>query len=205
MSLKNLIICLGLLWFWFLPSFAHGSQCEPLKEDGISKGLYGLCNALCDAMEASYEEPLSNSQQRVYDNYNNKKNENDPDAPCMIAPDPEPATCFLWTYEDQVAAAQFPNGRQNDSTQETIGWLAPFGIFDVSVDYSILPVNDQGIVIARVANDGFNYGDPEATYIVEYQLRHAASGTLDIRSDNTLSKEEFDQCYQSIVDFTLTP
>lgn len=63
---------------------AQESVCDVLKADGVSKGLYGLCVAYCEA-EASSE--------RVLDNYRRKAKDTDPAMPCLDSP---PVTCPCW-------------------------------------------------------------------------------------------------------------
>ena len=90
--------------------------CGPLKADGVTKGLFGLCVAYCEAGAAS---------EKVLDNYYRKKSESDPEMPCLdveeptlncacwntftedelgvdVAVDPNFASCTLGTVEDTL-------------------------------------------------------------------------------------------------------
>jgi len=71
---------------------ANEGICDPLKADGISKGLYGLCVAYCEAQD----EDLVNKEPpntKILENYNKKKQASDPTMPCVHAP------CPCWTTE----------------------------------------------------------------------------------------------------------
>lgn len=71
---------------------AEESVCDALKADGVTKGLYGLCVAYCEA-EAHSEN--------VLENYNRKRAEDDPEMPCV---EPPTASCPCWTAEMLQAA-----------------------------------------------------------------------------------------------------
>ena len=85
--------------------------CDGLQSDDVTKGLYGLCVAFCEAQDhASVEVPISESEfeellttkpaGRILVNYNKKKdnanNPNDPDMPCVKVEEP----CPCWTTEE---------------------------------------------------------------------------------------------------------
>jgi hypothetical protein len=81
--------------------------CDPLQADGISKGLYGLCVAFCEAQDWAdeaipvSEEGLLALEQgkpsgRILANYNKKKGASDPDMPCIKVLEP----CPCWTAEE---------------------------------------------------------------------------------------------------------
>jgi hypothetical protein len=78
--------------------------CDPLQADGISKGLYGLCVAFCEAQDWADEAiPISEEgllaleqgkpSGRILENYNKKKGASDPDMPCIMVLEP----CPCWT------------------------------------------------------------------------------------------------------------
>jgi len=71
------------------------NACDGLKAPGITKGLYGLCVAYCEA-EASSESVLRN--------YNRKKKETDPEMPCLEVV----VACPCWST-DALAAAEGPS------------------------------------------------------------------------------------------------
>ena len=98
--------------------------CDVLKEDGVTKGLYGLCVAYCEA-EASSE--------RVLENYNRKATENDPAMPCLETV----VSCPCWTMEELAGAIEFDPAfcLQNDNGQD----LSLYGQNDV---FFVLDVTD---------------------------------------------------------------
>ena len=80
---------------------AEETVCSPLKADGISKGLYGLCVAFCEAhdfADASVpitEEDFNNLEAqapsgKILANYNKRKQPLDPAMPCIAVEDPCP-------------------------------------------------------------------------------------------------------------------
>jgi hypothetical protein len=71
---------------------AKENVCDPLKARGVTKGLYGLCVAYCEAEAHSAA---------VLDNFNRRRTANDPEMPCAAAP----VTCPCWTQEMLAAAA----------------------------------------------------------------------------------------------------
>ncbi|MEJ8568969.1 hypothetical protein [Elongatibacter sediminis] len=68
---------------------AHAGEevCDVLRDGDYTKGLYGLCVAYCQA-EARSDKVLAN--------YERKRNEDDPDMPCLVEPDP---VCPCWSAE----------------------------------------------------------------------------------------------------------
>jgi hypothetical protein len=63
--------------------------CNPLKDEGITKGLYGLCIAYCTAQDLD-EFPKENALmeelpgERLLAAYERKRGPNDPDMPCLV-------------------------------------------------------------------------------------------------------------------------
>lgn len=95
---------------------AQETVCDALQEDGITKGLYGLCVAFCEAGDYADEadtitpEELatletSSPSGRILANYNKKKdkanNPNDPDMPCILVEEP----CPCWTADELASTA----------------------------------------------------------------------------------------------------
>jgi hypothetical protein len=64
--------------------------CDVLMADGVTKGLYGLCVAYCEAQDLDMidKEPPST---KILANYNKKKQASDPDMPCVHT------GCPCWT------------------------------------------------------------------------------------------------------------
>lgn len=105
---------------------ARESVCDPLKAGGVTKGLYGLCVAFCEAHDAAdLSVPLtkdnlakliaSKPNGQLLQKYNDKKQASDPDMPCLNVVVTENA-CPCWT-EGQIVAA---DGRPDYSTVNNV-------------------------------------------------------------------------------------
>ena len=85
------------------------SVCDGLQEPGITGGLFGLCNAFCEAKDCDEypagEEPRS--CQRILANYERKRdranNPMDPEMPCLEEPS---ASCPCWTPDEFAARGE---------------------------------------------------------------------------------------------------
>jgi hypothetical protein len=87
--------------------------CDTLKADGISKGLYGLCVAYCEAQDFSSEdEPLTEVDilalleanaptGRVLENYNKLRTVDDPEMPCGVRK-VDSCPCFTQAEVDRM-------------------------------------------------------------------------------------------------------
>ena len=87
--------------------------CDTLKADGISKGLYGLCVAYCEAQDFSSEdEPLTEADilvlleanapsGRILENYNKRRTVDDPEMPCVV-PKVDSCPCFTQAETDRI-------------------------------------------------------------------------------------------------------
>ena len=93
---------------------AGESVCSPLEEPGVTKGLYGLCVAFCEAHDAAdfsvsftkenLEKLLASKPDgRILQNYRKKKRPGDPPMPCLNVVHTG-NTCPCWT-EGQLASA----------------------------------------------------------------------------------------------------
>lgn len=82
---------------------AEETICDTLREDGVTKGLYGLCVAFCEAQDLASEQTVLSYEDlvalgvdapsgRILANYNKKKQEGDPGMPCIVEEPPCP--CF---------------------------------------------------------------------------------------------------------------
>lgn len=82
---------------------AEETVCDPLRDDGITKGLYGLCVAFCEAQDVTERTtPLTPEaldalkievpSGRILGNYNKRKQESDPEMPCVLVQ--EACPCF---------------------------------------------------------------------------------------------------------------
>lgn len=87
--------------------------CDTLKADGISKGLYGLCVAYCEAQDFSSEdEPLTDEEilalveagapgGKILENYNKRRTASDPEMPCVV-PKGDSCPCFTQAEVDRI-------------------------------------------------------------------------------------------------------
>lgn len=82
---------------------ANEGVCDPLKADGITKGLYGLCVAYCEAQDLDLLGDKDPPNTRILDNYNRKKTDTDPGMPCIQSP------CPCWS-EEQLANISYSGG-----------------------------------------------------------------------------------------------
>jgi hypothetical protein len=116
---------------------AKESVCDPLKDDGVTKGLYGLCVAFCEAQDHADElVPISREKLarlkssspsgRLLANYDKKRQAGDPEMPCIVVAQPivpEPIVaqpCPCWSTEEASAI----DGVLSDGST-ALGWGAP--------------------------------------------------------------------------------
>ncbi len=92
---------------------ASEGVCDDLKAEGITKGLYGLCVAFCEAQDhATLSEPVTEQELdalsasapagRILTNYIKKMNESDPPMPCIRVQEP----CPCWTEQEFLDTSQ---------------------------------------------------------------------------------------------------
>lgn len=92
---------------------ASEGVCDDLKADGVTKGLYGLCVAFCEAQDqATISDPITEQELdalsdsapagRILANYNKKMTEADPTMPCVKVQEP----CPCWTEQEFLDASQ---------------------------------------------------------------------------------------------------
>ena len=114
---------------------AEESVCDVLKEDGVTKGLYGLCVAFCEAQDlASLSSPVTEDElialeerapsANILEAYNKKKdkaqNPNDVPMPCIEVQEP----CPCATAEEVAAIDGF-----SDYTATPMPIFAKYGDF----------------------------------------------------------------------------
>lgn len=86
---------------------AEETVCDPLMADGVTKGLYGLCVAFCEAQDhAALTDPIEESELealatsapsgKILASYNKRKQDTDPEMPCILVDEP----CPCWTPEE---------------------------------------------------------------------------------------------------------
>jgi hypothetical protein len=102
---------------------ANENVCDDLQ--AATPGLYGLCVAYCEAQDVepfdtdgldSLEHEPANP--KLLNVYNSKKQEGDPDMPCVKIEDPNLPDCPCWSQEelDKIFTRTAPAG-QRDSDQ----------------------------------------------------------------------------------------
>lgn len=86
---------------------ANEDVCDGLI--GATPGLYGLCVAFCEAQDCepdfSLDDPFENcnpSGQKILERYNARKQENEPDMPCLQTP------CPCWNSDEVTATLDPP-------------------------------------------------------------------------------------------------
>jgi hypothetical protein len=101
---------------------AEEAICDPLKADGVTKGLYGLCVAFCEAQDhAALSDPITEEELealadaapsgRILQNYNKKKQKGDPEMPCINIVD----VCPCWSSDELASIDGYlPNGTSTD-------------------------------------------------------------------------------------------
>ena len=106
--------------------------------DGITKGLYGLCVAFCEAHDAATEnKPISEQELeelmaskpngKILENYNKKKSPTDPDMPCLKVQ--EPCPCWDQAELDSILFSDKEYGSINNvdsCINDTESWSNEF-------------------------------------------------------------------------------
>ena len=222
--LRSMVLCLAAYLLFGAATFAQTPDgvtpanegvCDALQADGMTKGLYGLCVAFCEAQDhASLVEPISPDELeslydtapagRIFESYNKKKekanNPNDPDMPCVKVEEP----CPCWTAEelasidgilfDGVPASQvYCDLRDNDyGTHQT----SFYRIYEDS--YTSRPTRIYSIV---TTNDS-NYNGNIRGRCMWTNLRNNEEGKIFSRAvhlDNgDLTMEQYRSCQASI-------
>jgi hypothetical protein len=114
----SLFLLLVSLFVFFSSSLSAAPAtkgiCEDLKAKGVTKGLFGLCVAYCEAGANS---------ERVLENYNRKKKDSDPAMPCLEAQKPT-LGCACWNTltADEIGANQDPVGCTLDPSGDFIAY-----------------------------------------------------------------------------------
>jgi len=202
------LCCILALSTFGLPAFAKGPSgqtpateqvCDGLKAEGVTKGLYGLCVAFCEAQHYAAESPTKQSQEKILDNYNKKRQANDPTMPCLpvAAPASRPS-CPCWS----AAEAGAIDGVLSDGSTAT-GWSAlssaPSACSKDPLTYiqETGTVNSQSEVALIEAIDSPQY--PKHMCVYAKRL----NGTLSIFSlsveDGNLTAEQLADCKADVL------
>lgn len=108
-TIARLFFLSALLGLFSAPLFADGlppseeNVCDELQLPGVTPGLFGLCNAYCEAKDCDgYPEgEAPRSCNRLLVNYENRAGESDPVMPCLQE---ERTVCPCWPPETERLA-----------------------------------------------------------------------------------------------------
>lgn len=105
------LLAVGLAWGKGTPDGkppAEEGVCDELRDPTVTRGLYGLCVAYCEAQDCEIDigsdDPFGNCKPgspRLLENYNRRKQAGDPDMPCVRSP------CPCWS-RDELFGLRFP-------------------------------------------------------------------------------------------------
>ena len=143
---------------------AQEAVCDPLKADGVTKGLYGLCIAFCEAQDWEtdcLEDPgaCGRSGDRLLANYNKKKKETDPPMPCLVSA----IQCPCWNGD--------PDPPINGATTLADLWLANTPSNCVGVDTCRDNFDDEDMELQSTAScqEGPDPG-PDNRFVTEARV-----------------------------------
>ena len=121
-KIKSGMLCLMLvsITMFGMPAIAAGTPdgippanegvCDVLRADGVTRGLYGLCVAFCEAQDhATLSDPITQADLlalqigapsgKILQNYNRRKSPDDPDMPCVFVQE----DCPCWSAAELAA------------------------------------------------------------------------------------------------------
>jgi hypothetical protein len=175
---------------------AEETVCDPLKADGVTKGLYGLCVAFCEAQDWETDcledpEACGRSGERLLSRYEAKRKTDDPTMPCIVS---EPEGCPCWNGSDTAVPGGFDlasvwvanapdNCANTDFCQDQTLDHGP-----LSVATCIPDSGDAFTTVAFPAGDGFG----------GCQAQWPGGGTITI----LLDPETFALCSEQLDNFT---
>ena len=121
-SLFVLILMLSFIAIFSMPLSAASttasappatkSVCDGLKAENVTKALFGLCVAYCEAGANS---------ERVLDNYNSKKKASDPVMPFLVIVEPTlNCTCWNTLTADEIGQGLAPSSCTLDPPTDTL-------------------------------------------------------------------------------------
>ncbi|MFC1683922.1 hypothetical protein ACFL0R_00415 [Pseudomonadota bacterium] len=181
---------------------AQEGVCDPLKADGVTKGLHGLCVAFCEAQDfASVDMPLTDEEISAFEdsrpsanllkNYNRKKKETDPAMPCIVRQ--VNADCPCWSADEFEQIDGTNNDQPSNqlsfacnASSTTTGMTAVIYESTSSSQKNALAygfarenITTRGVYRSCVYNDKYN-------------------GTNTFRFSTNLSEGDFSACYEAI-------
>lgn len=177
---------------------AEETVCDQLREDGVSKGLYGLCVAFCEAQDvADRTTPLTLEDldslkievpsARILENYNKRKQESDPEMPCVLVQ--ESCPCFT-KQEVQSIDGYDPDGLYMDTFYH---FMIDSGTYNIAV------LHERDSATADNMIDLFMFSTEHSDSYCWYtnnQTTPSISRVLRTGDDGTLTQSQWDTCYQ---------
>lgn len=181
---------------------AEETVCDPLKADEVTKGLYGLCVAFCEAHDTTnVTTPIAPEELvgltmnapsgRILDNYNRKKQDGDPDMPCLLVQ--EPCPCFSQEELSSLDGYDSEGLYMDYFYYQELNW-GQYNIAILQEKNSSAPNHMQEIFMFST-----NHSD-DYCYYTNDQTTPAVSRVLRTGDDGTLTYEEYDKCYQMVID-----
>jgi hypothetical protein len=181
---------------------AEETVCGPLKADGVTKGLYGLCVAFCEAQDvAIISDPLTEDELSkimadapsgiILESYNKKKTESDPGMPCIMAKEP----CPCWSKEELIEI----NGQQPSGL--------PYGVFNcqhaLTGNVDTISIYEHGTSGAdlQLAAAGRYYQQYDTVYRCGYVNQQSTKlvNRLLATDAGTLTQAQYDTCRQELL------
>ena len=171
---------------------AEETVCDQLKADGITKGLYGLCVAYCEAIDGPAEiiegddlSELNPPESVLLAIYQKKMKEGDPEMPCVNYI----GGCPLWTQEEL----------------DRIGTLGGIGFWESEY---VSPTSEIEIFFDMEVGSGFShYAQLMIDSYGNIYGRYFSSGTGFPSAFRFmyLTEAEYDSCKQMLIDHETQP
>jgi hypothetical protein len=158
---------------------ANEGVCDLLKADGVTKGLYGLCVAFCEAQDMDFWGELTDPPRgRLLELYEKKRGVEDPNMPCIAQ-----NTCPCWTADE--VSLDFVAGREGLLFVDNYAGTVDSGAVRLNAPWSPPDLRAQRIVVTA-----FSSGSPRCLFLDN------PSGTLrDFRmSEGTLTADQATAC-----------
>jgi hypothetical protein len=158
---------------------AEETVCDPLMDEVVTPGLYGLCLAFCEAQDIASEDMALTDDEilallndvpsgSILQTYNQLRKESDPEMPCIVRA-PEPSSCPCWTAEELAeidTPANTPNGTSRTLCRFVVD--SQTGLVDTTIAFEIDTTIDRATITAIAANQE-RFGMPTPTRNCEFQ------------------------------------
>ena len=158
---------------------ANEGVCDGLRADGVTKGLYGLCVAFCEAQDMDVWGELTDPPRgRLLELYEKKRGDGDPDMPCIAQ-----NTCPCWSAEE--VSPGFVAGREGLLFVDNYAGTVDSGAVRLNSPFSPPDIRAQRIVVTAISS-----GSPRCLFL------DVPSGTMrDFRmSEGTLTADQATAC-----------